>query len=143
MVRPRIKGTSYSAEDEIFTDVRKSDMAYPFILLRQVERCNMAFSSNELEAIVNAVQQLERLLKPYHDKEYNIKAGALKRIKFPDVSDISEKELKEMDEEDIKERIAPLYNKKIREREEKRFELLMELMARKNLLLEEFVEMTI
>jgi len=109
----------------------KSDIGFKVILMKQLDRINEISSTlsnvntnteNVVDAHWRSVNQLETIFVPYKDKEYEEELDE-------GINELKKKEQSSKDEMSMKYHIAVIKQRS-----------LMNLLARKNLLLEEMVE---
>jgi len=122
------------SEDEIIEKTTKGEIAFPVLLLKQIDRIAQARSNVaspnlnniKLREFKSTVDTLEDMLAPYQDNEYKMKWGTDKYKKLKKVQKVPKKCLPGM---------LNLYDDK--------FSDLMKLMQRKNFLVEESVTVEI
>lgn len=119
------------SEDEILETTTKGEIAYPILLVKQVDRIAQARSNVSypninrinLRGFISTVDTLEKMLAPYHDNDYKKKEKVWVDV---GLNPLPKKHLLD---------ILDVYDEKFCE--------LMKLMQRKNFLVEERAIVTI
>jgi len=119
------------SESEIIETTTKGEIAFPILLLKQIDRIAQTrssvsypiFSRINLQGYINTVDTLEAMLSPYHDNDYR---GACAKWRELELTSLPKK---------YRLKILNIYDEKFCE--------LMKLMQRKNFLVEERAIVTI